>query len=192
MLCVIIISLTIPVIILLTVWTAADHYQFHKYNVTAICSGKEVSRIKIKFFIENCLRLYNEVFICPQHLDDSIKTYEVTYTCTSSEWQRWRDIILILYNVLMSCVLIFLSLQNSKIKTHIAQEGEFAARAVFVIFLCITPTIFLKIVDLIIPNINSLSVFWIKLLFLAIFPSVILGGLFLPKVRYSFNCHCFI
>ena len=95
--------------------------------------------------------------------------------CDSSP--GWR-VALILYNLLLTCGLIFFSYQNAKIKTHFYQEGEFAARAVFVIFLFVGPGL---VIDLILHN----RYFWIRLMLNVTFPSIVLAVLFIPKVNPS-------
>ena len=104
--------------------------------------------------------------------------------CDSSP--GWRGAF-ILYNLLLSCGLIFFSYQNAKIKTHFSQEGEFAARAVFVIFLFVVPGFVIDLILVILVSDHSLRLFWVRLLFAVAFPSVVLGGLFIPKVRKSIS-----
>ena len=85
------------------------------------------------------------------------------------------------YNFLLSFGLIFLSLQNARISTHFVQEGEFAARVVFVIFLFLVPLFVIKILLLLTSN-NIKLIFWFDLIFIVGLPVIILGGLFIPKV----------
>ena len=92
-----------------------------------------------------------------------------------------------MYNLLLSCGLIFFSYQNAKIRTHFSQEGEFAARAVFVVFLLVVPAFAIDLL-LILTSTNSLGLFWIRLFLIVSFPSVVLGGLFVPKVNFYDIC----
>ena len=85
------------------------------------------------------------------------------------------------YNFLLSFVLIFLSYQNAKIPTHFVQEGEFATRVVFVIFLFLVPLFVIKIL-LLLTSDDIKLVFWFDLIFIVGLPIIILGGLFIPKV----------
>jgi hypothetical protein len=77
--------------------------------------------------------------------------------------------------------LIFLSLQNAKITTHFAQEGDFAAKAVFAIFLFLVPFFITKLVLVIVNEQGSRLLFWLELVCTTAFPTVIIGGLFIPK-----------
>ena len=108
-------------------------------------------------------------------MDHSITRKSITYNCRND--QRWR-IALILYHLLLIFGLIFFSYQNARIKTHFSQEGEFAARAVFVIFLFVIPGL---AVDIILHN----RYFWIRLMIVITFPSIVLAVLFIPKVNPS-------
>ena len=91
--------------------------------------------------------------------------------------REWKEFAL-LYNLLLTCGLIFFSYQNARIRTHFSQEGEFAARAVFVVFLFVIPGFAIDLILLISQN----RYFWVKLLLNVAFPSIVLGGLFMPKV----------
>ncbi|XP_019863258.1 PREDICTED: gamma-aminobutyric acid type B receptor subunit 2-like [Amphimedon queenslandica] len=143
-----------PVCLLLIIWSSTDAYKYKE--------------------------MY-EAFNCTDIIvDDSITTELVTYTCSSSP--QWRG-LLVMYNLLLSCGLIFFSYQNAKIRTHFSQEGEFAARAVFVVFLFVIPAFAIDLL-LILTSTNSLGLFWIRLLLAASFPSVVLGGLFVPKIIF--------
>lgn len=116
-------------------------------------------------------------------MDDSIDTFIITYTCYSPE--EWEGCA-ILYNLLLSFGLMFLSYQNAKIKTHFAQEGEFAARAVFVVFLFVLPCFLIHLMLTLLSD-HGLGLFWIRLIFTVSFPSAILGGLYIPKVSPYHN-----
>ena len=90
------------------------------------------------------------------------------------------------YNFLLSLGLVFLSYQNAKIQTHFIQEGEFTARVVFVIFLVLVPSFVIKTL-LLLTSDNRIEIFWFGLFFIVSFPTIILGGLFIPKVSlYSY------
>jgi gamma-aminobutyric acid type B receptor len=156
--CLSIISLVLPVFILLAVWTGVDHYKFHE----EVDSGPNK---------------------CPdlQELSENINTSHITYSCRT-EYVGW-DGSLIIYFIILSIGLIFLSLQNAKIETHFAQEGDFAAKAVFVIFLFLVPFFITKLVLVVIVNEQgSRLLFWLELITTTAFPTVIIGGLFIPKV----------
>ena len=76
---------------------------------------------------------------------------------------------------------MWFSYQNAKISSHFAQVGEFAARVTFVVFLFFLPFFTLKLllslaVELILVK------FWITFGLGVLFPSIIIGGLFVPKV----------
>ena len=94
---------------------------------------------------------------------------------------KWWDGILMAYNFLLSFGLIFLSYQNAKSPTHFVQEGKFATRVVFVIFLFLVPLFVIKIL-LLLTSDDLKLVFWFDLIFIVGLPIIILGGLFIPKV----------
>ena len=86
------------------------------------------------------------------------------------------------YNIFMCCLLLFFAYQNSRIKAHFQQEGEFAAKAVVLVFLFVfLGTVVLFLLGHQRENINEY--FWVNCFFVLGIPTAILLLLFVPKVK---------
>lgn len=119
-------------------------------------------------------------------LQDSIATKLITIDCTCRHENIWLSVLLG-YDLILCLALVWFSYQNAKISSHFAQEGEFAARVTFVLFLFFLPFFLLKLllsltVELILVK------FWITFALGMLYPSIILGGLFVPKVINYISC----
>ena len=86
------------------------------------------------------------------------------------------------YNILLCCLLLFFAYQNSRIKTHFQQEGEFAAKAVVLVFLFVfLGTVVILLLNHRRENVNEY--FGVNSVFVLGIPTAILSLLFVPKVQ---------
>ena len=121
-------------------------------------------------------------------VDDSINTFRITISCNSEHRTGW-EASLLGYYFLLCILLVFLAYQNSRISSHFAQEGEFATRTIFMIFIAVAPSFLIKVILLLIVNDGeSISqLYWIDFAFFLLFPTTVLGGLYIPKVCNSLH-----
>lgn len=86
------------------------------------------------------------------------------------------------YNTLLCILLMFFAYQNSRIKAHFQQEGEFATKAVLLVF----SFVFLGSVLLYLLNYQADKIneyFWVLSTNVLGIPTAILAALFVPKVH---------
>ena len=139
----------------------------------------------IKYFITLLIFL---PFI--QDVDDSVKTYLVEILCVSKFNYVWETLI-VFYAMALSLGLLFLSYQNSKVSSHIAQEGEFTAKVMLLSLTFLLPTyIIVLMISQIYGSVQHASpdlpttLFRSDFVFVLLFVSSVLGALFIPKVTF--------
>ena len=86
------------------------------------------------------------------------------------------------YNTLLCSLLTFFAYQNSRIKAHFQQEGEFATKAVVLVFL------FVLILSMLLFFFNYRAniiheYFWVFSAFVLGIPTAMLTARFVPKVH---------
>ena len=97
------------------------------------------------------------------------------------------DGVMLGYNILLCCMLMFFAYQNSRIKAHFQQEGEFATKAVVLVFLFVfVGSVLLFLLNQKADKINEY--FWVFSTFVLVTPIGILAALFIPKVRAYCLC----
>ena len=85
------------------------------------------------------------------------------------------------YNTLLCCMLMFFAYQNSCIKAQYRQEGHFATKAVVLLFLFVfAGSVLLFVFN---QRDDKIIYFWTFSTFVLVIPTAILAALFIPKVR---------
>ena len=123
-----------------------------------------------------------------QDIDDSLNTSLVEIVCRSDYGYIWETLIVV-YTIGLSLGLLFMSYQNSKVSSHIAQEGEFAAKMTLLSLSFLLPTyIIVLLITQLYGSAQSANLtqpailFWDNFVFVLLFASSVLGALFIPKV----------
>ena len=124
------------------------------------------------------------IFFSSQNLDDSITTYRVSFLCKSDYGAVW-EATTAGYHALLGAFLIFLGYQNSLINSRFSQEGEFATRSMFFVLLFLAPLFSISALSIFTSGTNLSLIFWSTCGYAVLFPTILLIGLYLPKVTIN-------